>query len=50
MPKSTDNYLRLDENLLVKPRSKVDLRKFDTKYTAGFKDKDDAQEMLEQDV
>jgi len=47
---STDNYLRLDEKLLVKPGSKVDLRKFDTKYTADFKDKDDAREMLEQDV
>jgi PPK2 family polyphosphate:nucleotide phosphotransferase len=50
MAKGTDNYLRLDEKLLVKPGSKIDLKNYDTKYTAGFRNKDDALEMLEQDV
>jgi len=47
---STDNFLRKDENLLIKPGKKLDLRKFDTKYTAGFKDKDDAEQMLKEDI
>lgn len=47
---STDNNFRKDENLLVKPGSKVNLKDFDTRYTAGFKDKEDAAEMLAKDV
>ena len=47
---STDNNFRKDENLYVKPGSKVNLKDFDTRYTAGFKDKEDAAEMLAKDV
>jgi PPK2 family polyphosphate:nucleotide phosphotransferase len=47
---STDNFLRVDKKLLVEPGSEVNLRKFDTKYTAEFKDKEDAEEMLQKDV
>lgn len=47
---STDNNFRKDENLLVKPGKKVDLKNFDTRYTANFKDKEDAAEMLAKDV
>lgn len=47
---STDNNFRKDENLLVKPGTKVDLGNFDTRYTAGFKDKEDAAEMLAKDI
>ncbi len=47
---STDNNLRKDENLLVKPGTKVNLKKFDTKYSADFKDKEDAGEMLGRDI
>lgn len=47
---STDNFLRNDENLLVKEGSKLNLSKFDTKYTAIFKDKDDAEQMLQNDI
>lgn len=47
---STDNNFRKDENLLVKPGKKVDLSNFDTRYTANFKDKEDAAEMLAKDI
>ncbi|MEO8514212.1 MAG: polyphosphate kinase 2 family protein [Ignavibacteria bacterium] len=47
---STDNNFRKDENLLVKPGSKVNLKDFDTRYTADFKDKEDAAEMLNKDI
>ncbi len=47
---STDNNFRKDENLLVKPGSKVNLKDFDTRYTANFKDKEDAAEMLNKDI
>lgn len=47
---STDNNFRKDENLLVKPGSKVNLKDYDTRYTAGFKDKEDAAEMLNKDI
>ncbi len=47
---STDNNFRKDENLLVKPGSKVNLNDYDTRYTAGFKDKEDAAEMLNKDI
>src|SRR5262245_52342667 len=47
---STDNNFRKDENLLVKPGSKVNLGKFDTSYKADFKDKDDAAGMLTKDI
>ena len=47
---STDNNFRKDENLLVKPGKKVDLKVFDTRYTANFKDKEDAAEMLAKDI
>ncbi len=47
---STDNNFRKDENLLVKPGKKVDLTNFDTRYTANFKDKEDAAEMLAKDI
>ncbi|MBZ0202145.1 MAG: polyphosphate kinase 2 family protein [Ignavibacteria bacterium] len=50
MGKSSDNNLRKDENLLVKPGTKINLKKFDTKYTANFKDKEDAGEMLARDI
>lgn len=48
--KSTDNLLRFDENIFVKPGAKVNLDKYDTKYTAEFKNKDEARTMLEKDV
>lgn len=47
---STDNNLRKDENLLVKPGTKINLKKYETKYTADFKDKEDAGEMLSRDI
>ncbi len=47
---STDNYLRKDENLFVKPDAKISLKDYDTKYTANFKDKEDAAEMLNKDI
>jgi PPK2 family polyphosphate:nucleotide phosphotransferase len=47
---STDNNFRKDENLLVKPGVKFKLKDFDTKYTAGYKDKEDAAEMLQKDI
>lgn len=50
MGSSTDNNFRKDEYLLVKPGKKVDLSNFDTRYTANFKDKEDAAEMLAKDI
>ncbi|HMQ79795.1 MAG TPA: polyphosphate kinase 2 family protein [Ignavibacteria bacterium] len=47
---STDNNFRKDENLLVKPGKKVNLKDFDTCYTANFKSKEDAAEMLAKDI
>ncbi len=47
---STDNNFRKDENLLVKPGSKVNLSDYDTRYTGGFNDKEDASEMLAKDI
>jgi len=47
---STDNNFRKDENLLVKPGSKVNLSDYDTRYTGSFKDKEDATEMLAKDI
>ncbi|MFI5211850.1 MAG: polyphosphate kinase 2 family protein [Ignavibacteria bacterium] len=47
---STDNYLRKDDNLRVKPGSKVNLKDFDTRYSADFKSKEDALDMLKQDI
>lgn len=47
---STDNRLRFDENLLVSPSAKVDLKKFNTTYTGDFKNKEDAAEMLAADI
>lgn len=47
---STDNLLRLDEKLLIKESSKFSLNECNTKYTAFFKDKEDAEEMLQHDV
>lgn len=37
-------------NYLVKPNSKVDLSKIDTKDTGGLKSKDDAKELLEKNI
>lgn len=50
MGKNTDNNFRKDENLLVKPGTKVNLKEYDTKYTGGFRSKEDAQEMLQKDI
>ncbi|HWA06281.1 MAG TPA: hypothetical protein VG961_07015, partial [Ignavibacteria bacterium] len=47
---STDNNFRKDENLLVKPGKKVNLKDFDTSYSANFKSKEDAAEMLAKDI
>lgn len=47
---STDNFLSKDEHLLVKEGKKVNLKELDTKYTAGFSDKEDAAEMLTADI
>ncbi len=47
---STDNNFRKDENLLVKPGNKVNLKDFDTSYSANFKNKEDAAEMLAKDI
>ena len=47
---STDNNFRKDENLLVKPGKRVNLKDFDTCYTANFKNKEDAAEMLAKDI
>jgi PPK2 family polyphosphate:nucleotide phosphotransferase len=47
---STDNRLRFDENLLVLPSTKVDLKKFNTAYTGDFRNKEDAAEMLAADI
>lgn len=48
--KSTDDLLRLDENILVKPATKVNLDNYDTKYTSVFKNKDEAKEKLVKDI
>lgn len=50
MNKSTDNFLRFDRNLWVKPGTKVQLKNYDTKYTSNFKDKEDTEEMLQKDI
>lgn len=47
---STDNQLRKDNKLLVKEGSKFSLNECNTKYTAIFKNKEDAEEMLQHDV
>lgn len=47
---STDNRLRFDDNLLVSSGSKVDLKKYNTAYTGDFKNKEDAAEMLTEDI
>lgn len=47
---STDNNFRKDENMFVKPGTKLRLKDFNTKYTAGFNDKEDAAEMLSKDI
>jgi len=47
---STDHNLRHDENLLVKEGSNLKLKDLDPKYTAIFKDKEDAEEMLQNDI
>jgi PPK2 family polyphosphate:nucleotide phosphotransferase len=47
---STDNRLRFDENLLVTPGTKPDLKKFSSGYTGNFKSKEDAAEMLVADI
>jgi len=36
----------LDEKFIVKPGCKVDLSRYDPEYTAGFKDKEQTQELL----
>jgi PPK2 family polyphosphate:nucleotide phosphotransferase len=50
MKATSNNNFRFDENLLVKPNHKVKLKDYDTGYTCGFKDKEDAAEMLELDI
>ena len=47
---STDNFLRLDDKLLVKPETQADLEKYDTSYSAMFKDKEEAKELLVKDI
>jgi PPK2 family polyphosphate:nucleotide phosphotransferase len=47
---STDHNLRHDENLLVKEGSNLKLKDLDPKYTAIFKDKEDAGDMLQNDI
>lgn len=47
---STDNFLRRDKKLLVEEGSKLNLKDDDAKYTAIFKDKEDAGEMLKKDI
>ncbi len=47
---STDNNFRKDENMFIKPGTKLRLKDFETKYTAGFNDKEDAAEMLNKDI
>ncbi len=47
---STGDGLHRDENLLVKEGSNVKLKDLDPKYTAIFKDKEDAGEMLQTDI
>jgi len=48
--KSTDDFLKSDENILVKPGTKVNLDKYDTKYTSVFKNKEEAGDKLEKDI
>ncbi len=48
--KSSDNNLKEDKNLLVKPGTKISLKDYDTNYKADFKDKDDAAGKLEKDI
>jgi PPK2 family polyphosphate:nucleotide phosphotransferase len=47
---STDDLFRLDEKILVKQGSKVNLDKYDTKYTSVYKNKEEAEEKLEKDI
>ena len=41
MSKSTDNHLKEDNHIFVKPGKKISIDDYDTKYKADFKDKDD---------
>jgi PPK2 family polyphosphate:nucleotide phosphotransferase len=47
---STDDSLRHDKKLLVEEGSKLTLKDYDARYTAIFKDKEDAGEMLKKDI
>jgi len=50
LSKSTDNHLKDDKHIFVKPGKKISLDDYDTKYKADFKDKDDAEEKLQKDT
>jgi PPK2 family polyphosphate:nucleotide phosphotransferase len=47
---STSDGLHRDKNLLVKEGTKIKIKDLDPKYTALFKNKEDAAELLEQDI
>jgi PPK2 family polyphosphate:nucleotide phosphotransferase len=42
--------MKFDKHILAEPGKKFSLNDYDPSYTAGFKDKDDALEMLEKDI
>ncbi|HEY3251019.1 MAG TPA: polyphosphate kinase 2 family protein [Ignavibacteria bacterium] len=48
--KTTDNFFRLDKNIYAEPGSNVEIKKYDTKYTGRFNDKEEASEMLVKDI
>ena len=50
MGKSTDNHLKDDKRIFVKPGAEINLKDYDTDYTAGFKNKEDAEEKLQADI
>jgi len=47
--KTSDDLFRLDVNIYVEPGKKVKLSKYDTKYSGKFKDKNEAEGMLQKD-
>jgi PPK2 family polyphosphate:nucleotide phosphotransferase len=50
MGKSSDNHLKENKKIFVKPGTNVSLKDYDTSYTGGFKDKEDAAEKLQADI
>ena len=50
MGNSSDNHLRKDKNICIKPGEAVKLSGYETDYTAGFINKEDAAQKLAADI